>query len=312
MRLSHSRSALVVFALLMLAALLSVPAAAQEQTYTVQPGDSLYRIARLHALDINTLAQANEIVNTWRIYSGQVLVIPAATPAEAVMTDAVPATEPNATLMAAPALETVLAGGLVSTEPLQYIVQRGEYLSQIAERFGISWTELAQANAIYDVNTVYAGQVLVIPGTASGGIYETYADALPTFGLEMDFAAPPAPTGIGREILVDLSDSRTYAYENGVLVRNVLSSTGLPATPTVQGDFTVQRRYESQLMSGPDYYLPGVPYILYFYQGYALHGTYWHENWGQPMSHGCVNLPTDEAEWFYNFADIGTPVRVQA
>jgi lipoprotein-anchoring transpeptidase ErfK/SrfK len=103
----------------------------------------------------------------------------------------------------------------------------------------------------------------------------------------------------------------TYAYENGVLVRSVLSSTGLPATPTVVGDFTIERRYASQSMSGPGYYLPDVPYVMYFYSGYALHGTYWHSNFGQPMSRGCVNLPTWEAEWFYNFADYGTPVRVQ-
>ena len=51
-------------------------------------------------------------------------------------------------------------------------------------------------------------------------------------------------------------------------------------------------------MSGPGYYLPGVPYVMYFYQGYGLHGTYWHDNFGQPMSHGCVNLPTRKPNGF--------------
>ena len=64
-------------------------------------------------------------------------------------------------------------------------------------------------------------------------------------------------------------------------------------------------------MSGPGYYLPDVPYVMYFYQSYGLHGTYWHSNFGQPMSHGCVNLPTPEAEWFFNWAEVGTPVHVQ-
>jgi lipoprotein-anchoring transpeptidase ErfK/SrfK len=50
---------------------------------------------------------------------------------------------------------------------------------------------------------------------------------------------------------------------------------------------------------------------MYFYQGYALHGTYWHNNFGTPMSHGCVNMPTPEAEWAFNWASIGTPVIVQ-
>jgi lipoprotein-anchoring transpeptidase ErfK/SrfK len=50
---------------------------------------------------------------------------------------------------------------------------------------------------------------------------------------------------------------------------------------------------------------------MYFYRGYSFHGTYWHNNFGFPMSHGCVNMPTPEAEWLYNFAEVGTPVHVQ-
>jgi lipoprotein-anchoring transpeptidase ErfK/SrfK len=71
-------------------------------------------------------------------------------------------------------------------------------------------------------------------------------------------------------------------------------------------------KYEADDMSGPDYFLPDVPYTMYFYQGYAIHGTYWHANFGRPMSHGCVNLPPDEARWFYEFSTVGTPVRVVA
>jgi len=50
---------------------------------------------------------------------------------------------------------------------------------------------------------------------------------------------------------------------------------------------------------------------MYFYQSYGLHGTYWHHNFGTPMSHGCVNMPTDEAEWAFYWSDYGTPVIVQ-
>ncbi|MCD6030113.1 MAG: ErfK/YbiS/YcfS/YnhG family protein, partial [Thermomicrobiales bacterium] len=45
-------------------------------------------------------------------------------------------------------------------------------------------------------------------------------------------------------------------------------------------------------------------------EGHALHGTYWHSNFGMPMSHGCVNLPMDVAEWMYRWAPEGTPVTV--
>jgi lipoprotein-anchoring transpeptidase ErfK/SrfK len=91
-----------------------------------------------------------------------------------------------------------------------------------------------------------------------------------------------------------------------------MGSLGLPATPTVKGSYTVQRKYESKTMSGPGYYLTGVQRSMYFYAGYALHGAYWHNNWGQPMSHGCVNRPNEEALWFYEWAPVGTPVLVQA
>ena len=65
-------------------------------------------------------------------------------------------------------------------------------------------------------------------------------------------------------------------------------------------------------MTGPGYNLPNVEWVQYFFQGYAIHGTYWHNNFGSPMSHGCVNLTNAEAEWFWSFATIGTPVHVQS
>ena len=64
-------------------------------------------------------------------------------------------------------------------------------------------------------------------------------------------------------------------------------------------------------MTGPDYSLQDVPYVMYFYKDYGLLGTYWHNNFGTPMSHGCVNLQTNDAKWLYNFASVGTVVRVR-
>jgi len=64
-------------------------------------------------------------------------------------------------------------------------------------------------------------------------------------------------------------------------------------------------------MSGPGYWAPGVPYVQYFTGDYALHGTYWHTDYGTPVSHGCVNLQTPDAEWLWGWASIGTGVVVQ-
>jgi lipoprotein-anchoring transpeptidase ErfK/SrfK len=120
-----------------------------------------------------------------------------------------------------------------------------------------------------------------------------------------------ASSGNGaRWIDVNLSQQMVYAYEGDVIVNSFLVSTGTWATPTVTGQYHVYVKYRSAAMSGPGYYLPNVPYIMYFYKGYGLHGTYWHNNFGTPMSHGCVNLKTDEAGWLFNWASVGTLVNV--
>jgi lipoprotein-anchoring transpeptidase ErfK/SrfK len=125
---------------------------------------------------------------------------------------------------------------------------------------------------------------------------------------------PPKPevvVGNGeRWIDVDLTNQMVYAYEGDVMVNSFIVSTGTWMTPTVTGEYKIYVKYRSASMSGPGYYLPDVPYIMYFYKGYGLHGTYWHSNFGTPMSHGCVNLRTDEAGWLFNWASVGTMVNV--
>jgi lipoprotein-anchoring transpeptidase ErfK/SrfK len=98
-----------------------------------------------------------------------------------------------------------------------------------------------------------------------------------------------------------------------VVFRTAVSS-GLPRTPTVTGQFRIYLRLELQDMDGYrlgfNYYTPNVPYVMYFHGNYALHGAYWHNNFGQPMSHGCVNMSVPDSRWLYNFAGIGTLVYV--
>ncbi len=113
-----------------------------------------------------------------------------------------------------------------------------------------------------------------------------------------------------RWIDVDLSNQMTYAYEGDVLVNSFLVSTGTWLHPTVTGEYHIYVKYAYSDMAGPGYYLPDVPWVMYFYDGYSLHGTYWHSNFGTPMSHGCVNLSIPDAEWLFNWADVGTLVNV--
>ena len=126
------------------------------------------------------------------------------------------------------------------------------------------------------------------------------------------YVAPQVTGGNGGErwIDVNLSQQRTYAYEGDTLVNSFVVSTGTWQTPTVTGKFKIWIKVRSQAMSGPGYYLPDVPFVMYFYKDYGLHGTYWHNNFGTPMSHGCVNLTIPDSEWLYNFASVGTVVNV--
>ena len=125
------------------------------------------------------------------------------------------------------------------------------------------------------------------------------------------------PAGVGpneRWIDVNLSTQKLVAYEGNTPVYDSLVSSGTYNYPTVTGQFRIWLRFRSQTMDGRrlgyDYYLENVPYVMYFYEDYALHGTFWHNNFGTPMSHGCVNLPTPVAEWIFNWSEMGTVVSV--
>ncbi|GAB4488118.1 MAG: hypothetical protein Fur0016_04710 [Anaerolineales bacterium] len=123
-------------------------------------------------------------------------------------------------------------------------------------------------------------------------------------------AQNPGAGGGERWIDVDLSQQMLYAYEGNTLVNSFVVSTGTWQYPTVTGQYRIYIKYRYKDMSGPGYYLKNVPYTMFFYKGYAIHGTYWHNNFGTPMSHGCVNLTIADAEWVYNFASVGTLVNV--
>jgi len=115
---------------------------------------------------------------------------------------------------------------------------------------------------------------------------------------------------VDRWVDVDLGDQTLTAYEGSEPVETFLISSGLAVYPTPDGLFVIWRKYVATDMSGPGYYLPDVPYTMYFYKGYGLHGTYWHDNFGEPMSHGCVNMRTEEAKWLYEFTEIGTILNI--
>lgn len=119
-----------------------------------------------------------------------------------------------------------------------------------------------------------------------------------------------APIADGKVIVVDLSRQAVFAFENGRLEFWTRTSTGKGGYKTPTGQWKIYGKTRRQVMSGPGYYLPNVQWVLPYHGDYTLHGTYWHTDFGTPRSHGCTNLSNADAEWLYNWSDIGTPVIV--
>lgn len=117
-----------------------------------------------------------------------------------------------------------------------------------------------------------------------------------------------------KRIAVDLTNQRLLAFEGDEIKYNFLISSGTwGRTPT--GTFRIWSKFRYTKMSGGSkqlgtyYYLPNVPFVMFFYndevpmsKGYSLHGTYWHDNFGTPMSHGCINMKTEEVEQLFYWA----------
>ncbi len=116
-------------------------------------------------------------------------------------------------------------------------------------------------------------------------------------------------TRLPKRIEVDLSEQRLkYSYGEYGVQGDFLISSGLKKTPTPTGTFAVKYKRPSMLYRGPGYYLPNTKWNLNIYGAYFIHGAYWHNNFGRPMSHGCVNVSYKNMEGLYKFADVGTEI----
>src|SRR5258708_8422684 len=122
-----------------------------------------------------------------------------------------------------------------------------------------------------------------------------------------------------KHIFVDLSTQTLFAYQGTTQVLKMLTSTGRWGKTPI-GNFHIWEKLVSTRMAGGEgadaYNLPNVPYVMYFYHDFGLHGAYWHDNFGHTMSHGCVNLRQVDAKTLYDLADgpsgstLGTAVSI--
>lgn len=155
----------------------------------------------------------------------------------------------------------------------------------------------------------YRGGVSVAVGNIDGGVTREIITApLSKFVEEAKYPYQ-------KYIEVIISEQKLKYFENNEKVDEFLISTGVSGFDTPLGTFSVFSKVSAARMTGfygpgspLNYDLPGVPWVMSFLGPYTIHGTYWHNNFGNRMSHGCVNLPTPKAYELYQWADIGTTV----
>jgi LysM repeat protein len=306
--------------------------------HVVEWGETLFRIAQRYGTSVDAISAANGIANPTRIYAGQRLVIPSAAapavPANAGATHVVQAGENlyriavryGTTVRALVELNGIynpghIAAGQTLVIPgsptlpaaayqpqhaaTTHTVQRGETLTAIAHRYGVTVWTLAQVNNIANPALILPGQVLVVPRTTSPA------------GAP---ASPSTASGGGKRIVIDLSEQHLYAYQEDALVYSFVASTGKPGAGTRAGTFRVLDKIPNAYASTWDLQMPF--WLGIYWAGPLENGIHalpilsngqrlWEGYLGTPVSFGCIILGTEEARTLYQWAEIGTPVIIQ-
>lgn len=114
-------------------------------------------------------------------------------------------------------------------------------------------------------------------------------------------------------IHVRLSEQTLVAYEGDLPVFATIVATGAKGHETKPGTFRTQRKFVSTTMRGQDdefgrYTVSDVPWTLFYDGSFALHGAYWHDTFGDVRSHGCTNIPPNDARWLFHWSSPELPV----
>lgn len=120
------------------------------------------------------------------------------------------------------------------------------------------------------------------------------------------------PIKLEKTIRVSTKEQRLRYYTGEYLVKEIKVSTGLPKTPTPKGEFKIDLKLPVHLYKGANYYFPNTKWNMRFkyHKGgsYYVHGAFWHNAFGTPRSHGCVNVAYADMEGLYNWTPMGTRV----
>lgn len=166
---------------------------------------------------------------------------------------------------------------------------------------------VAKSNGKFDEDAstaIFDNKIIDYPKTS---LAVSYSQAMTIPPTDTTVLGTTNSAGEEKWIDVSLSEQKVRAWEGNRLIMEFPISSGL-WSPTPVGTFNIWYKTRSQTMKGGSqsmgtyYSLPNVPNNMFFYQGYALHGAYWHNNFGHPMSHGCVNEPLANAAQIFEWA----------
>lgn len=327
------RFALPLLGALLLLSAVFTPASGASRSQVLRPRESLLVIAHAWNTTPETLRWLNDMGPRDLAWSGQRLIVPsqqgiiAHTTVQGESPQSIAnlygmslaqflelnKLSPSAELVPGIVVMAQSERGLwLSKEVRKYTVREGDTIESISETFQVQASDVYTINDLRRGSTPDAGTTILLP---ERDIVERLGSISTTEAGLAQLEIGDIPSLTEKWVAVDLSNQSLTAYEGTKPVFATKISSGRAATPTVTGVFRIWAKVASQTMTGGsveagDYYnLPGVQWVSYFYKDYALHGAYWHNRFGTPMSHGCVNLSNDDAEWLYNWMTPENPGR---
>ncbi len=207
----------------------------------------------------------------------------------------------------------------------QYVIHSSPTIENIEANDATQTSNIFFVDGVLTMSSLEGGYIVgstaFVANVPFGGVSATSAD-LNTDGTDEIITIGDRPLFNGTSessIKIDLSEQRLYAYENGILANSFLISSAKTPWVTPIGELSVLAKLPyidytwSYGEDNPNNYSLGfVPYNLRIYPHIYIHYAYWHNNFGHPMSHGCVNVNFENMKWIYNWADVGMPVEVRA
>ncbi|WP_460797248.1 L,D-transpeptidase family protein [Microbacterium sp. GXF0217] len=268
-----------------------------ELDFTGDPTEALPEISTEAAQE--TATQLNTMLSTIGFYVGEERTVPVAP-------------EVAATWLTVENVD----GALTITADAAAIQPTVDALAAAVDRAPVNATNITDSNGnvLREVQAGQTGRALGDTSTAADDFAAQLADGNANFALAVT-ETPFETTGLVRRAEVDLGAQRAYFYENDKLVNSWAISSGKAGHETETGNFKIRAHVRIQDMvgnngDGTKYRTPDVPWVTYFNGDQAFHGAYWHNNFGNVMSHGCVNMPVSAAQWVFEWAPDGLEVNV--